>query len=213
MMRHIIRHALGFIAIGLPSLLLGQSEASANHLTLSVGAGFTTRTGAIADDIQNGGNFELNGGYFSHRYFGITGTFLFSESGISRSALDALNEPAGFARIYAVTADPTIRLPLPLRRGFVEYGLAGGGYVGRDLQFEKPILVLEGSTHMPFMLMPGYASAGSIVDNSGGFDAGGGLNMPSPWRRAKLFVEARYFKGFMSHLNTTVIPIIVGIRW
>src|ERR1035437_3224282 len=81
MMRHFIRNALGFIAIGLPSLLLGQSEASFNRLTLSVGAGFTTRTGAVASDIDNGGNFELNGGYFFHRYFGITGTFMFSESG------------------------------------------------------------------------------------------------------------------------------------
>ncbi len=210
-MRRLIRNALGFLAIGLPSLLLGQSEAPANHLTLSVGAGFTTRTGAIAGDIQNGGNFELNGGHFFNRYLGMTGNFMFSESGITRSALDALNEPAGFARVYAVTADPTVRLPQ--RRGFVAYALAGGGYVGRDLHFQKPILVGLSSTHMPFMLMPGYASAGSIIDNSGGFDVGGGLNMPSPWGRAKLFVEARYVKGFTSHLNTTIIPITVGIRW
>jgi len=211
MMRHLIFNALGFIAIGLPGLLLGQSPESFNHLTVGVGAGFTTRTGAVASDIDNGGNFELNSGHFFDRHFGITGTFMFSESGITRSALDALNEPAGFARVYALTADPTVRFPL--RGGFVAYALAGGGYVGRDLHFEKPILVGEGSTHMPFMLMPGYASAGSILDNSGGFDVGGGLNMPSPWRRAKLFVEARYVKGFTSHLNTTVIPITFGIRW
>lgn len=110
-----------------------------------------------------------------------------------------------------MTADPTVRLPL--HRGFVVYALAGGGYVGRDLHFEKPILVGQSGKNMPFMLMPGYASAGSIIDNSGGFDVGGGLNMPSPWRSAKLFVEARYFKGFTSHLNTAVIAITFGIRW
>jgi opacity protein-like surface antigen len=211
MMRHFIRHVLGFIVIGVPSLLLGQSDESFNHLTLSVGAGFTTRAGAVARDIDNGGNFDVNSGYFFDRHFGVTGNFMFSESGITRSALDALNEPDGSASIYALTADPTVRLPLG--RGFVAYALAGGGYVGRDLHFHKPILVGLASTHMPFMLMPGYASAGSIIDSSGGFDAGGGLNMPSPWRRAKFFLEARYFKGFTSHLNTTAIPITVGIRW
>ena len=66
---------------------------------------------------------------------------------------------------------------------------------------------------MPFMLMTGYTSAGSIINNSVGFDVGGGLNMPSPWRSAKLFVEVRYFKGFTSDLNTTVVPITFGIRW
>ncbi len=43
-MRHIIQNALGFFAIGISSLL-GQSEASANHLKLTVGAGLTTKTG------------------------------------------------------------------------------------------------------------------------------------------------------------------------
>ncbi len=80
-MLRLIRNALGFIAIGLPSLLLGQSEASFNHLTLSVGAGFTTRTGPVANDIDNGGNFALNGGYFFDQRFGITRNFMFSDRG------------------------------------------------------------------------------------------------------------------------------------
>jgi hypothetical protein len=106
--------------------------------------------------------------------------------------------------MYAVTADPTVRFPL--RRGFIAYALARGGYLGRDLHFHKPILIGIANTHMPFMLMTGYASAGSIVDSSGGFDVGGGLNMPSPWRSTKLFVEARYF------VAPTKMP--VGIpRW
>lgn len=205
------RSSILVIAIAFPGLLLGQSEESFRHVTLSVGAGFTTSTGAVASDIDHGGNFELNGGYFFDRHFGITGNFMFSDVGITRSTLDALNEPNGSARIYALTADPTVRLTLP--RGFVVYALAGGGYLGRDLHFHKPILIGVASTHMPFMLMTGYTSAGSIINNSGGFDVGGGLNMPSPWRSARLFVEGRYFKGFTSNLNTTVIPITFGIRW
>ncbi len=211
MMRRLLRAALALTALGAPILLLGQEGEPARHLTLSLGGGYTTPTGAVASDIDHGGNFVLSSGYFLNRHFGITGTFLFSDGGITRSALDALNEPAGTARIFAVTIDPTIRVPLP--RGFALYALAGGGYVGRDLHFEKPVLIGFSTKHMPFMLMPGYASNGSIINNSGGFDVGGGLNMPSPWKPAKLFLEARFVKGFTSNLNTAVVPLTVGVRW
>ena len=211
-MKHrLLRAAFVLTALGVPVLLLCQEGEPARRLTLSLGGGFTTPTGTVASDLDHGGNFELNSGYFVNRNFGITGTFLFSDGGITRPALDALNEPDGTARIYALTVDPTVRLPL--RRGFVAYALAGGGYVARDLHFVKPVLIGYSTKHMPFMLMPGYASNGSIINNSGGFDVGGGLNMPSPWKPAKSFVEARFVKGFTSNLNTTVVPITVGIRW
>lgn len=205
------RAFLAIAGIGIPSLAVGQTDESLNGLTLSVGAGFTTATGASAGDLQHGGNFQLNSGYFFNQHFGITGDFMFSDIGISRAALNALNEPNGSARVYALTADATVRLPVG--RGFVIYALAGGGYVRRTLHFHKPVVVGLASTHMPFMLMTGYTSAGSIVDNSGGFDVGGGLNMPSPFRTMKLFVEARYYKGFTANTYTTIVPVTIGIRW
>lgn len=211
MMRRLLRTALALTALGVPILLFGQKEEPARHMTLSLGGGYTTPTGAVASNIDHSGDFVFNSGYFFNRHFGITGTFLFSDGGITRSALDALNEPAGTARIFALTADPTVRLPLP--RGLALYALAGGGYVARDLHFEKPILIGFSTKHMPFMLMPGYASNGSIINNSGGFDVGSGLNMPSPWKPAKLFVEVRFVKGFTRNLSTAVIPLTVGIRW
>ena len=207
----LLRSSMAIIALGMPNLLVGQREEPFHRATLSIGAGFTTITGDSAGELNRAGNFQVNGGYFINRYFGITGNFLFSEGGITRAALDALNEPDGSAKVYALTADPTVRLPLG--RGFVAYALAGGGYLTRTLNFQKPVLIGEGNKHMPFMLMPGYASAGSIHNNSGGFDVGGGLNMPSPWSSVKLFVEARYLKGFTTNGYTTVIPIAVGIRW
>jgi hypothetical protein len=63
------------------------------------------------------------------------------------------------------------------------------------------------------MLMPGYATTGSIANSSAGFDVGGGFNMPSSWEAVKLFVEARYFKGFTSNTYTTLVPVTFGIRW
>lgn len=58
-----------------------------------------------------------------------------------------------------------------------------------------------------------HGANGRVVNNSGAFDTGGGLNIPLPRTRTKIFVEARYFKGFTSNTNTTIVPITVGIRW
>jgi hypothetical protein len=66
---------------------------------------------------------------------------------------------------------------------------------------------------MPFVLMTGYTSAGCIVSNSGRFDVGGGVNLPSPFSTLNFFVEARYYKGLTTNTYTTIVPVTIGIRW
>lgn len=206
----------GAIALSLPGVIFAQSEEPFHHVTLSAGAGLTTITGANTGKLDHGGSLQLNSGYFFNRYFGITGNFMFSDLGITRAELDNLNMPDGGARVYAVTADPTLRLPL--RRGFSAYVLAGGGYLRRTVEFTQPTLART-FIFDPWWgyfgpaLVPVNVVLGTVVNNSGGFEVGGGLNMPLPRTKAKLFVEARYFKGFTSNTDTTVVPITFGIRW
>lgn len=211
MMRRFLRSWIVIIATGVPGLVLGQSEESFKHVTVSAGAGLTTSTGDIAGTLDHGGNIQLNGGYFFNRHFGLTGNFMFSGLGITRATLDNLNEPDGRARVYAVTADPTVRLSLG--HGFTAYALAGGGYVRRTVEFTMPVsgTFLHKGTHLVSTTSDMVMS--TVVDNSPGFDFGGGLNMPSRCSGVKMFVEARYFKGFTSNLDTTVVPITFGIRW
>jgi hypothetical protein len=121
-----------------PSVVLAQSEEEFHHFTLSAGAGLTTITGADAGKLDHGGNLQLDGGYFFNRYLGITGNFMFSDLGITRTELNSLNVPDGSARVYSVTADPTLRVPLG--RGFSAYVLAGGGYLRRTVEFTRPTL-------------------------------------------------------------------------
>ena len=207
---------IGVIAIGVPGLAWGESEEPFHHFTLSGGAGLTTITGTIAGKLDHGANIQLNGGYFFNRYIGITGNFMFSDLGITRSALDNLNVPDGFARVYAVSADPTVRLPLG--RGFNAYALAGGGYLRRTVEFTQPtwartFIFDPRWGYFGPALVPVNVVLGKTVNNSGAFDVGGGLNMPLPRTNLKLFVEARYFKGFTSNTDTTVVPITFGVRW
>jgi hypothetical protein len=164
-----------------------QGEESFHHLRVSGGAGFTTITGTNAGKLDHSGNVQLNGGYFFNRYYGIIGNFMSSDLGITRAKLDDINQPNGSARVYAVAAKPTVRLPLG--RGFSAYALPGGGYLRRTVVL------------------------GTTVNNSGGFDVGGGLNMPLPRTSVKLAVEPRYFKGFTRNTDTTFVPTPFGIPW
>jgi len=171
-----LRSLIGVIAIGVPGLAWGQSEEPFHHFTLSGGAGLTTITGTIADTLDHGGNIQLNGGYFFNRYVGITGNFMFSDLGITRSALDNLNVPDGFARVYAVTADPTVRLPLG--RGFSAYALAGGGYLRRTVEFTQPtwartFIFDPWWGYFGPALVPVDVVLGTTINNSGAFDVGG----------------------------------------
>lgn len=200
----------------LSAVAFAQSEETFHHFTLSAGAGLTTITGTDAGKLDHGGNLQLNGGYFFNRYFGITGNFMFSDLSITRAELNNLNQPDGAARVYSVTADPTLRLLLG--RGFSAYVLAGGGYLRRTVEFTQPTFART-FVFDPWWgyygpgLVPVDVILGRVTNNSGAFDVGGGLNMPLPRTRAKAFLEARYFKGFTSNTNTSVVPITFGIRW
>lgn len=200
----------------LPAVGFGQDKETFHHLTLSAAAGLTTITGTDAGKLDHGANVELNGGYFFNHYLGITGNFIFSDLGITRRQLDILNQPDGAARVYSVTADPTVRLPIG--RGFRAYVLAGGGYLRRTVEFTQPTLVRTFVFdpwwgYLGPALVPVDVVLGKVVSNSGAFDAGGGVDIPLPRTNIKTFVEARYLKGFTSNSSTTIVPITAGIRW
>jgi opacity protein-like surface antigen len=208
---------ISVITLGVPSMALGQPEESFHHLTISLGAGLTTIAGTIAGTLDHGGNVQMNGGYFLNRHFGITGNFMWSNLGITRAALDSVNEPDGKANVYAVTADPTVRWPLG--HGFTAYALGGAGYLRQNVTFTMPVVV-DTYQHIFHTFRHSYHEPSArdivlatIVSNSGGFDVGGGINMPWPGMTVKVFVEARYFKGFTSNADTSVVPITFGIRW
>jgi hypothetical protein len=211
MMHRCFGGLLTIMVMGVPSSVLGQSQEEFHHIILSAGAGFPASTVPMAGTLDHGANIQLNGGYFFDRHFGITTNFMFSDMGITRATLNDLNEPIGKATVYAVTADPTVRIPLG--RGFSAYTLAGGGYMRRSGKFTTLIVIETIRHNWHVYTATGDMVMGTIIDNSCGFDAGGGFNMPWPERSAEVFLGTHYLKGFTSNLNTTVVPITFGFRW
>lgn len=216
------RTATLLFSVGLTSILcfgvapLCLAEEEEHHFSASVGGGFTGITGSDAGKLDHGGNVQAGAGYFLNRYFGITGNFMFNALGITRAELDRLNQPDGNARVYSLTADPTIRLRLNDLANV--YVLVGGGYFRRTTQFTQPTLA-QTVTFDPWFGLFGSALIlvnqvlGTFTSNSGAFDVGGGINIRPAKSGPYLYVEARYFRGFTSNSDTSVVPISFGIRW
>jgi outer membrane protein with beta-barrel domain len=195
-------------------LCFGQSED--HRFTANVGGGFTAPTGRIANSLDIGGNFQAGAGININRYFGLTGTFGFQALGITGSALQAVNEPDGNGRVYTFTVDPKLTIPVGGRSSF--YLLAGGGWLRRTVQFTQPTL----ATTIVFdpwwgYFGPAYVPAnqvlGSVSQNAGVWDVGGGLNFPLPRTGVKLYLEARYYDGLTNNTHTSFVPLTFGIRW
>jgi hypothetical protein len=201
--------------LGLAGLSYAQSD-EAHPFTLSVGGGFTAISGREAGRLDHGGNFEAGGGYFFNRFLGVTGTFMFHQLGITGRELAILNQPDGNGRVYSITADPTLRLPLS--RGWSAYLLAGGGYLRRTIEFTQPTVAAT-FVFDPWWgyfgpaLVPVNQVLGSVTSNAGMFDVGGGVNVPLPKTQLHIYVESRYLHGFTQTSNTILVPIMVGIRW
>jgi len=204
------------LCVGFSGISFAQSESDFHHATFNVGGGFTGITGRDADRLDHGGNFQAGGGLNFSRYFSITGNFMFNQLGVTRSALTALNQPDGNARVYTFTADPTLRIPLGNRTSL--YVLAGGGYLRRTVQFTKPTLA-QTYIYDPWfgfitpVVIPVNQVLGSISSDAGVYDVGAGLNIALPRTRFRLYVESRYFHGFTSNSNTTIVPVTLGLRW
>jgi len=202
------------LVFGFAGTCLAQREES--PVTFHLAGGLTTITGFDSGRLDQGGNLQVGGGHFFNRYFGIEGNFMWNQLGITRSELNNLGQPDGNARVYTFTVDPTVRLPLA--RGFSAYAFAGGGFLRRTVEFTQP--TVAGTFifdpwwgYVGPALVPANLVLGSVSSNSGAFDGGGGINIPTVGKGPHVFIEARYVRGFTSNSKTTIVPISVGIRF
>lgn len=217
-LRRPLSYGAAFAAFTFAPCLFAQSSVFApeyHHFTANVGGGYTAVTGRISNYLDSGWNLQAGADYHPSKFFSIGGTFMFNGLGVTRSALNALNMPDGNARVYTVTLDPKIYFPFG-RSNF--YLLAGGGWMRRTVEFTKPVV----ATTYIFDPWWGYLGPalvqtnqvlGSVTDDVGVWDVGGGFNFHIPGTQAKLYVEARYLDGLTSDTHTQIVPVTIGFRF
>jgi Outer membrane protein beta-barrel domain len=187
-----------------------QETLDFHSCTAQIGGGFAATRGPDSHDLNNGGDFQAGGGFAATRSFALTGNFLLDEPGVSKEALPATvtvnGAPAtvsgGQARFYSVTFDPELRVYA--RKHFNVYVLAGFGWFRRSIEYTGA--ATSTLTH------PGDMKLESVSADSGAMNFGAGLNFGAI-RGFRLYAEARYLRGLAVNRESTLIPVIFGIRW
>lgn len=200
----------------------GAQEPGRDHSCTVASAGaFAFPAGEDGHNFETGWGFQAGGGFAVSRnaesghgnsYY-ITADFMYEEFTATPAALglaktsnptqlaDATSAHGAFS---AVTLGPTVRHAF--NRRFSVYGLGGFGWLRRGVGF-------NGANPATLLQSNGIA-LDRLASNSGVFDLGGGANFGlSKNGGLMLFVEARMYRGLAINGGTTLVPLLLGIRW
>ncbi|PYT16805.1 MAG: hypothetical protein DMG59_09400 [Acidobacteria bacterium] len=186
-----------------------------SRFTFSAGGGVTQPVGGTKSRFDTGWNFTAGAGVNFVRHAGIVGEFTYNSFGINGATLQTLQFPNGDSHIWAVTADPIVRLnpsgPIDL------YLIGGGGVYHRLVEFTQPTVATV-TAFDPFfgIFFPATVPANQVLRSfsvtKGGVNGGAGLTVRLGRGNAKLFAEARYHYMFTPNA-TTFVPVTFGLRW
>lgn len=197
-----------------PSAAWSQ-EVEWSKFTMNVGVGPANPVRDTASRLDTGWSFTGGAGMNFTPHLGLTGEFTYNSLGVNQAALRALEFPNGAMRVWALTANPVVRLNRPGKVGF--YLIGGGGVYHRVLEFSQPTVAVY-NVYDPFfgILYPVGVPASQVLSSysntAGGVNIGGGITFKMGRGNAKTFVESRYHHMFTSPA-TTILPVTFGIRW
>jgi hypothetical protein len=169
-----------------------------------LGAGFSTPANPVATRLDAGWN--LAGGIGVRRgSVGIMVDAMFTDFGITRTALVSAGARSGSQKYWAVTVDPVFHVN---ERGPVDFYLTGGGgFYGRTT-------VYRASSGLVGQHSGRYDLISSDTIYKPGVDGGAGFAFRLGNRSGlKLFAEARYHRMFTRGPGASLIPITLGIRF
>jgi opacity protein-like surface antigen len=190
--------------------------AQTSRFTGFVGGGFSEPVKALGTRLDRGWNAAGGVGINFNDHFGGLLDFSFNDFGINRTALNNAGAPGGTTRIWSVTLDPIVHLASVESRADL-YLTGGGGIYHRTVEFTQPAVATVAVID-PWWGIVYPASfltnqvIGSYSTYKPGFNVGAGVAFKISGN-TKLFAEARYHHMFTNGLNTTYVPVTVGLRW
>jgi opacity protein-like surface antigen len=209
---------IALLSCGLFNYLAPSARAQGldfHRFDAHLAGGFTEPTGDFGQHLDTGWHITGGGGFNINRFLGIDLNVLYTESGINRTTLTALNQPDGNTHTWAFTLDPVVRFPLGSRASF--YLTGGGGYFRRTIEFTKPTTALVTFFDPWFgfgqSFIPTNQVLGRFSKSSGGYDAGAGLTFKLGSNGASFYTEARYYYAPTEPTATEFVPVSFGLRW
>ena len=188
-----------------------------DKFNVSFGGGASFPTDEAGHDLHTGYNLNASGGYNFNRYVSANLDFSYNRWGLNDAALARFGEPGGRTSVWDFTLNPVLHLAPHSK--IDPYVTSGFGVYHVNLSLTEPFneTVFACDPFFGFCF-PQTATVNEVVASSrttkGGFNAGGGFNIPLGESRLKFFMEARYHRMFSSNgADLTYVPLTVGIRW
>jgi len=174
----------------------------------NIGGGPVPLLGSTGNQLNDGWNFTVGGGYNITPRLGFIFEFMDSGFGLTDSALQRNGAVGGDGSVWSLTLNPIWRFRIGGPVG--GYLIGGGGFYEREDRFDVPVTVFVPTFH------GGYYASGldrmRNIDDTGGVNAGAGMTCNLGWG-TKLFVEVRYHYIFTAGKPTQLLPVTFGLRW
>lgn len=194
-----------------------------DHVTFEGGAGVTPPAGNTQNFANTGYNILLGGGLKFNDRLSLLAEWKFNRLGVPETLANVVaGTPGGNEHIWSLNLNPKFNF---VRAGRMDlYAIGGGGFSRALINFTVPVYV---PCYVYYYGPFGYPAAcsGNVTvahtsTNQGNWDIGGGAEWQlSPYRRGKIFLEARYEKyltpnnGLPPGPNAALIPVTLGYRW
>ena len=174
----------------------------------NVGGGPTIVTGGSQNNLTNGSNFVIGGGFNFSPRVGLVLEFAQSGLGVTDGNLRQNQAWDANASVESVTLNPVWRYRIGGPVG--GYIIGGGGFYHRDVSFLEPTQLFIPTSDGGFFINRNERI--DQAEDTGGVNIGTGLTCNLGWG-TKLFVEVRYHYIFTSGYATEILPITIGLRW
>ncbi|HYU45979.1 MAG TPA: outer membrane beta-barrel protein [Terriglobales bacterium] len=212
---------LCFVAVLVFSIATASAQSNFKRFNFDVGGGLGIGRGDVGKFV-GGSYFGIAGGGLNlNRMFGFNAEYMYYDLPLKPSVIQQQAIPGASGHLHAVTLDIIGNAPLHGRLG--AYGIGGIGWYQRSVSATRELLT-SGTVCQPAWIwwdvacVNGFVSPAQTLSSAGkdagGFNFGGGVTYRlNHLHRAKVYVEARYHRAYHSDVQTTFIPVAVGLRW
>lgn len=208
------------------SIAAASAQPSFSRFNFDVGGGLGIGRGDVGKFVGASYHGVAGGGLNFTRMFGVNAEYMYYSLGLKDSVIQQQFLPTDAnGHLQSVTLNGIVTAPLHSRWG--AYGIAGVGWYQRTVSARSTLLSAGTPCEPTYKDWWGITcvdgAGGSVVSpeqtlssrtrEAAGFNFGGGLTYRLKHPHAKIYVEARYHRAYHSDVQTTFLPVTVGLRW
>jgi len=206
------------------SLLTLPSSAQGFNYNVGGGPGFPLSK--TSDFAKTSYHFVAGAGPNLHSHVKLNAEFMFHGLPVQPSIIkqlglsDAKGRSNAKGRLYSLTGNLMLGSELGLDKS--AYLIGGGGWYWRTVEAKHTVLQAGAKCEQGWLwwdiqcvngVFPTNVTVGSRTLSAGGFNVGGGLTFRLGDSGANLYTEVRYHRAFTRNIETSVLPLTIGVRW